>query len=472
MKHSGKMIVSGILLLVIVVGSLYYTGIFNQLGVLAVSRIYLETHGSGGSGEVLRNGNWRILASTDVYGSITQFLTLNDTVAKQYAQGSDYPPDVYIQGSVTIGIFQNQLPYWHIPFYKVEDITVYPKTYGAFDYSKAGQYVDPKVVSIWRSDLSNKELVIPFSVGILKTAGSKLGSLTTDYPGAIKISTSEGDAWQFQLSYKSIAEAQSPQVITFYNPQDTSQKVKMTLQWTAGGLEYDWPYDWIVITDKDGGNILSNNVFNSYDLSQVETQLNYQLGSSIAYAHYWFGGGSYPGHGETTWMGGQITDGLAHSLGTWDDGSAAPCWTVHVPNYPTISQMLYEGYAYDTTKTNTASGQPCPYEFPGWYVPAPGNTEGTFGVPPDWQSHRLPITAPTINDAQNTIPVGLSVVNYLARSTIIRSPTNPDVNKIGLQKVNTNVWGMGAGGTVGDNAPGLGVALPAAARHWVYTLDV
>jgi hypothetical protein len=446
-----------------------------QLGVLSISRMYLETRGSGSSGEILQHGNWRVLASTDVYGSITQFLTLNDTVAKQYAQGNDYPSDVLIQGSVTIGIFQNQLPYWHIPFYKIEDITVYPKTYGVFDYGKAGQYIDPKIVSIWRSDLANKELIIPFSVGILKTSGSKIGSLTTDYPGAVKISTPEGDAWQFSLSYKSIAEARSPRVITFYNPQDANQKIKMTMQWTAGGLEYDWPYDWVVITDKDGGSILSNNVFNSYDLSTIETQLNYQLGSPYAYVCYWFGGsGVYTGHGETTSMWAQVSDGVAHPLSWWgDDNSPSPI--IRIPPLPPLyigQLMLYEGYAYDTPQTSMTNGYPCPYEFPGWYVPAPGSIEGTFGVPPNWQSHRLPITAPTINDAQNTLPIGKSVVNYLASATVTRSPINPDVTKIGVQKVNPNVWGMGAAGTVGNNAPGLGVALPASARHWIYTLDV
>jgi len=458
------------LLVVCIIVIAYFTTNLRGFGVMAVSKIFLETRGSGAPGQVLQNGNWRILASTDVYGSITQFLTFNDTTAKQYAVGSDYPADTLIQGSVTFGIFQNQLPFWHIPFTKVKDITIYPEVFGAFDYSKAGQSIPAKTVSIWRSNLANKELLIPFSVGIIKTAGSKLGSLTTDYPGAVKVPSPQGDYWQFQLSYKNIAEAQYPAVINWYNPQDTSQKVKMTLQWTVGGSEYDWPYDWIVITDQNGGNILSSNVFNSYDLTTIEQQLNYQFNDPYAYARYWFGGGGvYTGHGETTTMfGGQVTDALAHPLSWW--GGTSPSPIITIPALPPMyigELMIYEGYAYDTSKTNTAKGQQCPYEFPGWYVPAPGNTEGTFGVPPYWESHRLPIEAPVINDAINTVPVGLSVVNYLTNSA-----PRSDVNKLSVQRVNPDVWGQGMGGSVGDNAGGLGVALPGGARKWLYTLDI
>ena len=169
-----------------------------------------------------------------------------------------FPAGDAVLGSVTFGIVQSQPPYWHVPLTKIEDITVYPTTYGEYKTGEDTTHsTSPLTVTLWKTDQSQKALIIPFTVGVLKTAGSKLGSLVTDYPGAVLQHSAQGDYYSMSVSFYSVAQMQQPQVITWYNPQDPTQTVTMTLLFTVGGSEFDWTQDYCVVTEQNGGQVLS-----------------------------------------------------------------------------------------------------------------------------------------------------------------------------------------------------------------------
>jgi len=464
-KKNNRMGAALSLLLILVIGAvaaLVYTGQINlnPNSVWAVSNINLEQRGVQSGNGVLDGGDWRVIGTTD--SADIQFLTLNQTTMKNLpgaAQG--FPPDVAVQGSVTFGIVQNFNPYWHIPFTKIEDITVYPQTDGTYKLNPdPAHFVPPLTVSLWRTDLANKELIIPFSVGILKTGGSKLGTLVTDYPGATLVHGATGDYYNFALSFRSIAQGQLSSVINWYNPQDPTQKVQMKLLFTVGGSEYDWTQDWIVVTEKDGGQIFPNNVFPYSSLNQIEQELNPAFASPTNFRSYWFGGGNWLSHGHTD-FGGPIA-GTPSRLMVQADGSVTPAYVLITPPYGSHAYIDDEGYSYPTSNTNQD------FDFPGWYVPSPQNQEGVTGqnVPSDWWNYRMPAAANVINDKNNLQPNGISIVNFLAQQTI------SGVNKPAVPPQNPNLWGYGGSGTVGNNAPGLGVAIPKAARSWTFQLDV
>ena len=447
-----------------------------QNSVWSVSNINLEERGVNGGDGVLKGGDWRIIGTTDI--SNIQFLTLNQTTMKNFP--GQFPPDVAVMGSVTFGILQNQAPYWHIPLTKIEDIAVYHKTYGSYKTGQdSGHSIDPLTVTLWRTDLANKELVIPFSVGILKTGGGKLGSLVTDYHGAILLHSAQGDYYQFSVSFKSIATGQMSSVINWYNPQDPNQKVKMTLLFTVGGSEFDWSQDYIVVTEQNGGQVFQNNVFPYSSLSEIEKQLNPAFSVATNFESYWLGGGSWKANGY--WleysMFGSTRFGPANqypaanpSLVRLADGSMSPLFQVMpVPGlYPQAVGVDSEGYKYNTQDIDPDA--PC---FPGWYTPSPINTEGITGnnVPSDWQNYRLPVGANVINDKNNLRPTGLSVVNFLSTQTIA------GVTKTAVPKQNYNLWGQTAiasyaGSAASNGDSSLKVSIPTAARSWAFQMDV
>jgi len=141
-----------------------------------------------------------------------------------------------------------------------------------------------------------------------------------------------------------------------------------------------------------------------------------------------------------------------------------------VPNWPASVGVDSEGYKY-----NTQNVDPLGYKFPGWYVPAPANTEG-IAITGDWQNYRLPVAANVITDKNNLNPTGLSVVNFLHSQNV------DGVTKIGVPNMSYNIWGQGqtdpisgsmksyAGAGGADSS--LNVAIPLTARSWAFQLDV
>jgi hypothetical protein len=453
-----------------------------QNSVWSVSNINLVQNGTNTANGTVTGGDWRVVGTTD--NSIIQYVTLNQTTMKNMP--GTFPSGIAVLGSVTFGIVQSQPPYWHVPLTRIEDITVYPTTYGEYKTGEdTAHSTPPLTVTLWKTDQSQKALIIPFTVGVLKTGGSKLGSLVTDYPGAVLQHSAQGDYYSMSVSFYSIAQMQQPQVITWYNPQDTSQTVTMTLLFTVGGSEFDWTQDYIVVTEQNGGQVLSNNVFPYSSLNQIETELNPALGSSTNFESYWFGGGAWQAEGYFTEpsMGGPVNYGPASSYGIPSnlarraDGSMSPVFPIPpIPNgmgtlpFPASIGVDSEGYKYPTTTVD-----PSAPSFPGWYVPAPANTEG-IAISGDWQNYRLPVGANVITDKNNLRPTGLSVVDFLAAQSI------NGVSKLGIPAQNYNIWGQsqtnpvsgsiksyaGAGGA--DSS--LNVAIPLTARSWAFQLDV
>ena len=441
-----------------------------QLTILSIDSYYLQERGTGVPGGIMQGGNWRITATTS--GDEIQWVTVNDATARQYASAGSYPSDVSITGAVTVSVWQNTEPYWHIPFTKLtEDVTVHPKMTGYFDGGKAGQTVEPKKVSLWRTNLAEKELIVPFTVKMVKTAGSTLGSMETDYPGATQTTGTDGNKeYQFALSFRDIASGEQTAIINWYNPNNPSQTARMTLHFTVGSSEYDWTHDFIVVTDQNGGDITSSNTFNAFSQNVITSQLNHDENNPYSYYRYWYGGGTIytvpDGHAHSRGAG--VIPNGSPSVGTrqlmnWDDGSVAPffVYTTPVGSSPLpVTFVIDEDYIYGT---DTQTGNT---DFPGWYTPVPGNTEG-YTAPPQWQLHRLPVPVTTINNLDRADPTGLSIVNYLASS-------NPKtgVYKDYAVRENPDVWGAGCGGRVGGYSDGLGVAIPQTARAWAYTLDI
>jgi hypothetical protein len=450
--------------------------------VWSVSNINLVQNGVTGANGAVTGGDWRIIGTTD--NSIIQYVTLNQTTMKAFP--GTFPSGDAVLGSVTLGIVQQQAPYWHVPLTKIEDIQVYPTTYGEYKTGEDNTHSTPPLtVTLWKTDQSQKALVIPFTVGVLKTAGSKLGSLVTDYPGAVLQHSAQGDYYSMSVSFYSIAQMQQPQVITWYNPQDHSQTVTMTLLFTVGGSEFDWTQDYCVVTEQNGGQVLANNVFPYSSLNQIETELNPAYNSPTNFESYWFGGGSWAAEGYFTEpsMGGPVNYGPASSFGFPSnlvhraDGSMSPIFPIPpIPNGmgslpdPASIGVDSEGYKYPTQTVDPSNPS-----FPGWYVPAPANTEG-IAITGDWQNYRLPIGANVITDKNNLRPTGLSVVDFLASQNI------GGVSKLGVPAQSYNIWGQSStdpvsgtmksyAGAAGSDSS-LNVAIPLTARFWAFQLDV
>jgi hypothetical protein len=121
-----------------------------------------------------------------------------------------------------------------------------------------------------------------------------------------------------------------------------------------------------------------------------------------------YGGGNvFTEKGHVVFDGSSAVVPYLDTFGTWSDGSVCPNLTpVSVPPYGTFTPVIDEGYNWGSTASNTN------FEYPGWYVPAPGNKEG-ITIPSDWQNYRLPIAGTLHNDQQNTLPPALSIVDYL-----------------------------------------------------------
>ena len=447
---------------VVLVVEVYLPNVPKQ-DILAVSKINLEQHGVAGSDGALKGGDWRITATSGSADSY--FLQLNQSTLSQYQ--STYPSDVQITGSTTFGAFQTYNPFWYLPVTKVKDVTVYPKISGSYKLNQdTAHTVPPMVVTVWQTVPSQMQLQIPFSIGILKTFGSNLGSFTTNYPSAKLESSANGLYYDFSISAESIASGNLTNTIVFTNPNDSHETVKITLQFTVNSA-YQFPTEpWVIVTEQNGGEV-SNNVFHYSDLQTILNVLDYSQGNAWSYYHYLYGGGSvFRGHGHTSFGSAAVPAPGVYPLSSWGDGSVAPIFgPVATPPYGSFYYMIDEGYSYPKTDTNQN------FDFPGWYVPSPDNNEGLH-LGSDYWNYRLPIAGALHNDLQNTTPTMLSIVDYLTQALTYQNQVKPftlEQIKSPQGVAGPNYWGYGGQGSC---PAGIGVAIPKGARQWLFTLDV
>ena len=101
----------------------------------------------------LKSGVWHVEGTTD-YIDI-QMITVRMHSSINMQQVNPYPSDVQITGSIDVEVTQDKTtpPYWKIPFRHESDVIVHPKL-RVMEWTKAGQTVSPKTVSIWQSVLA------------------------------------------------------------------------------------------------------------------------------------------------------------------------------------------------------------------------------------------------------------------------------------------------------------------------------
>lgn len=430
-----------------------------QNDILGVSSVLYEANGVAGADGAVHGSNWKVLATTG--NANMYFLQLNQSYINSLGVKASYPDDIQITGSVTFGAFQTYSPYWYVPVEKIPngDITVYPQMTGSYKGSMTSSYTVPAMtVSVWQTKPSSMQLFIPFSIGILKTLGSDLGSFVTSYEGAAIQHSEQGDYYTFSISAESIASGEMSKTIVFMNPADSSETVTINLQFSVGSA-YQFPSEpWIIVTERNGGEV-NNNVFHYSDLQTILNTLDYTRGSEWSYYHYLYGGGGvFKGTGYASWGSGSVAFSVPMPPSTWSDGSVCPQFYAAVPTYPTLTYVFAEGFKYPTYNVVET------YEFPGWYVPSPENNEGVR-LGGDYWNYRLPLAGSLRNDLVNTRPTTKSIVNYLCDSLNVGGIVKPFT----LQRITMDYWGYGAQGSC---PLGIGVMIPNGARQWLITASV
>jgi len=453
-----KTVIGMLVLAIVVVASVIvgfqYGGV--KLVVLSVDRIWLYQRGIGAAGQELKGGIWRVEATT-MSGAELQFLQLNETAMKEKAVNpNDFPSDVDVLGEIYFAVWPGQ-PYWEIPFKYLGRVEVTPQTFGTYFTDHPSQvttvFVNSASIDMWTLDLSQKRVHIPFTVQALKTKGDNLGDLQTTDSRASK--TTSG-LYTFDFSYSQIVSGEMSEVITFFNPRDIQETVKMTLQWVIGDVDkYSWTQNFLFIThpvgpDNPNEPINSMNTFDAADKTAILTQLNWQSGNDWTVCRYWFGGGNvFKGTSE-------YPNPKTGTVIPFSDGS--PSATVHVSGQAydaLLSEGFDEGDYHNTTNC---------FQYSGWYVPYPNNNEGPSTDV--WYDRRYP-TAPNVySDRENLKPSGLSIINYLA-SKIVAPVTG--YTHIAFSRFNPDYWGYGYTGDIPD---AYKVMMPTSARAWLFTLDI
>lgn len=434
-----------------------------SLTILSVDRIYLHERGVGEAGEELKGGWWRVTATTKDTANV-RFIQLNHTKMEEEGKFvGDFPDDVVVQGEIYFSVWQSQEPYWVIPPKLVDTITVTPRMAGCYAgiFGEKDETVvaEPVTVSLWELDLAQKKVVVPFTVQALKISGENVASLTTDDPRAEQ----QGilPIYRFKFSYSDISSGEMTEKITFYNPQDTTEVVKLNLVWVFGDYDrYSWNENFLFVTSETGGPISSTNTFNIYDKRDIVEELDYTQGSDWSFYHYWFGGGNtFLGCGAA-WAGlfpelGYGYDKLIH---TWDDGTVKPTVMVGI-----FERCIGEGYVSEAKDVWDM------YQYAGWYTPAPDNGEGVDAE--DWWNKRYPTQPNIYSDRENLKPTGLSICNYLASSVYPpnHKSENLQYHHIPFERRNPDYWGHGCEGDIPSEYK---VYMPTAARSWLFTLDV
>lgn len=465
-----KPMIAVAIIAIILISTILYT---TTLVVASIDQVWLHERGIGESGEELTQGFWRITATT--LNADLQFINFDDDLAEQYKISDSYPTDVQITGAIDFGVYQNKNPYWYIPVIKVATIEVTPEIYGyksiggiqptsnLNNFEKLSTHSESVSVDIFKLDLSQKELIVPFGAGATKSEGENAGSLVTDHPNAVRYDNEYGTYFEFELSFKDITEGELTSIINWYNPEDETETAEMTLHWNVGGLEYDWTKEYIFVTGENGG-IIQNNVFNSYDYNNIRQLLDHTLDNDWSFMNYYYGGSSvYDGDNPYPILSNM--DNIMYQQSDLptpivlyyrnDLGDYSP---VPVPQY----QFLTEGYLPGTSQIEDT------YKYPGWFTPSPTNNEGMVITSPDWYKYRLAQTPTIYNDRTTNKPSGLSICNYLAATSVnIASGTKPIV----ITRENPDVWGA-SNGDFGSIPDGFRCNLPLGARTWFYTLDI
>lgn len=456
--------VSGIILLVVLVAAavLLPWNTMLKMDVLAVSQVTRSVQGLLGDDGEVKGGFWRVLA--DSRNSAVQGLKLDESFLNQYGV---VPPDEVVRGKLDITVYQDEEPYYLIPYRRVGTYTVSPSAVGTYvglfgPEKDTSMRVEPLKVSVWELVTSQKKLMIPFTVYAMKSFGENVSPLKCDSEEAMD---QGGGKYRFELSYQDIAYEGIQRKYEFYNPLDPAELFEVTLQWQVGDYDrYVWgDKNFYVVTPEFGGPILDVNTFRHEALIELEKQLDYAVGYGWSYGNYWFGEHNADQDNAVFW--GTYIEALRTlpingPVEKWgDDGSPKGTVLGPTPSYG----LLCEGYV---------TGSQTPYDlfqFPGWYTPAPLNGEG-MAAGSDWNQRRWPLKPTVINNQYGLKPTGLSVCNYLAASDLYSSVLNRKHPAIPRVDWNIDFWGEHYYGNPPDDL--FKYNIPLAARSWVFTLDV
>lgn len=453
-----------IALFAVVVIALYIVGGSGlpSMMVLSVDRIDLVQRGVAGADGELMGGYWRVLATTSRNTEV-QFLSLTDDTMSS-APG-DWPEDVNVNGEIYMEVSQEDKPYYRVPIVKLGDYTVAPATSAVMlSGSTASQINDavsaPVTVSVWTLNMEQRQVFIPFRVIVAKTMGENTGYFTTSDVKAELINTGSYPQYRITVSQSQISTGQQSAVVTFTNPKDSAETVKVTLVWSFVDSDMALVDNLLFVTASNAGPIEAYNTFMAYDQNAIIQQLNWQSGSDWTFYRYWFGGGNIFKGTYQNAAGGAVT-GIIPS---WGDGSAKPVGGAPVAGGYMGAALLSEGYISGTSTINGV------YEYAGWYAPF-ASADGPYGEGastsdnPQWK--RFPVQ-PQIYAGANSKPVGLSVLGYLAGRSV--APVTGQVHTA-FNRVNPDLWGQGKAGECGVNGY-YSVYLPAASRSWLFTADI
>jgi len=429
--------------------------------VLSVDRIWLYERGVGSEGEELQGGVWRVTATTS--DTKIQYLHLNDQTMEANQQYSgDFPSDVDVNGMIYVKVSQPYNPYWIIPITDLGTIEVVPEMQGIHivDGATGGVAADSVKVRLWSLNLAQKKVIIPFEVVAAKTLGENSGYLKTDDSRAKEVIDAEGyQAYQFEISQSDIVDGQLSQ-IPFYNPLDTSETMKFTLQWVFGDYDkYSWNENLLFVTAEDVEDVTPRTeiTFLASNEQAIKSQLSWQSGNDWSFCRYWYGGGNVFKGSSQKAIGSLFTGTIIDGIPGKSQG------LVRAPPPSATLEHLAEGFKSRTTTQIDI------FEYPGWYTPNKHAVEvpDNWEEPNDWMYWRRPLTPNVLSDTASN-PEGLSILNYLASS--VKAPVTGLVHTP-FPNRNPDVWGEGVGGYIGTEGR-IAVLLPTAARKWLFTLDV
>lgn len=518
-----------ILLVVLVIGIILglviglFFRIYTPFIVWGGSRINLQKLGEPIGGE-FKGGVWRIFGETSGVESEIHFLKFNQEVVQSV--GFEYLDDVYsdltdvgisaIASDIEIKIWQEEPPYWQIPWVKVdEDVMVCPEMYGVQrEYNALGYWytiisevkTEPLIVDVYQLDFDHASLVVPLTMYATKYAG-ETAPVTLVCDELEHYYDETRNVYNVPLSEWTFAELQEnttqQKEFIFENPNNSEEFLKISLIFSFGAVEAEqYPYgkdNIFAIVPKDETMPLSKHFIfrtgNSYSESALRNLLiGWQGGiyEPFSYYYYWFG--DLTGYEQSQFKGNTIH---YESGPYWDPGFLCDYGKFvmyndyHIPaneywyGSELHNALTAEGYATSRTEYFPV------FDFPGWYTPSKETN--------NWMNKRYPfqpyydITTTEGKEWESnethkfTRPSGLSLVDYIASPNVrvpleatqtVDYPQNyssnyemrpkPYVDRVEVLNTFTN----------NDWADGIvplepwKFFLPLDARHWMYVVDI
>jgi len=463
-KQQKKYLLIGIAILVLfALGSTLFSG-----EILSVDRIWLHQRGVGQAGDELKDGVWRITATSQ--STKVQFLQINEDVMKANQEEiGDFPSDLDVNGEIYVTVSQPYNPYWVIPVNDLGIVEVVPQMQGVhLTNGPSGAYLaDSDKVRLWSLNLAQKKVVIPFEVTAAKIIGENTGWLKTDDPRGKQITNQEGWViYSFEISQSDIVAGDLSEII-FYNPNDSTETFKINLQWAFGDYDrYSWDENFLFVTPENIDNLSPTQeiTFLASNEQAIRSQLNWQSGNDWTFCRYWYGGGNVF-QGTAIYEAGLFGDKVEVSYKVHEvNGKPFPFIDINKgqASIPSL-KLLSEGFVSGTTEATDI------FEYAGWYTPHNNAVEKppSISSPNDWKNWRYPLTPNVFADTAST-PIGKGILNYLAGSN--KAPVTGYTHSA-FPRRNPDIWGSGIGGNIGVNGQ-IGVVLPSAARSWLFTLDI